>query len=59
MALPPVHDYVNRICMKSLTISWLQCVVVTAALFSSPFEIAGAKSATAPGQSSDPTVEKI
>src|SRR5215471_8817784 len=37
--------------MKFLNTSLLQCVIVTAALLASPFEIAAAQSSTAAGQS--------
>jgi len=39
--------------MKILNASLLQCLIVTAALFTSPFEISAANSTTASGQSGD------
>jgi hypothetical protein len=39
--------------MKILNASLLQCLIVTAALFTSPFEIRAANSTPAPGQSGD------
>jgi hypothetical protein len=40
--------------MKILNVSFLQCLFVTAALFTSPFEIAAAKSTTGSDQPADP-----
>src|ERR1041385_7525467 len=52
MAPPVCHDQIPSL-MKILNASFLQCLIVTAALFTSPFEIRAATSTTGSGQSSD------
>src|SRR6187200_671626 len=50
MAPPVRHDWVSSV-MKILNASFFRCLIVTAALFTSPFEIRAATSTTGSSQS--------